>query len=153
MSGWPAGGDARWRLRRQTELELLDQKEEFWLGLSVACQQQLAPVGRRQMDIDHLDGGKLLESASRSQSRRQSVAILGCVQHSTPMAWYPGQGTYRHCRTGAVLRSIDLSDSEARTGFPAYPPRRSTQSARRRTGEENTARLMSRVTRERCEVV
>ena len=73
MIGQPAGGDAWWRLRRQTELELLDQKQEFWLGLSVACQQQFAPVGGWQMDIDHLDGGELLERAPRGQSRCQSL--------------------------------------------------------------------------------
>ena len=73
MTGKPGGCDAWWRLRRQTELELLDQKLEFWLGLSVACQQHLAPVGGWQMDIDHLDGGELLESTARGQSRRQSM--------------------------------------------------------------------------------
>ena len=46
---------------------------EFWLGLCVACQQQLTPVGGWQMDIDHLDGGELLESTARSQSRRQCM--------------------------------------------------------------------------------
>ena len=35
--------------------------------------QHLAAVGRGQMNIDHLDGGKLLKSAARGQSWRQSV--------------------------------------------------------------------------------
>jgi len=55
--GWPegsalqqvtrdgTGGDARWWLRWQLELELLDQEPEFRLRLGVAGQQQLAPVG------------------------------------------------------------------------------------------------------------
>jgi hypothetical protein len=47
------------------ELELLDQEPEFRVRLGVAGQQQLPPVGCRQMDIDHLDGGELLESAPR----------------------------------------------------------------------------------------
>ena len=55
------------------ELELLDQEPEFRLGLGVAGQQELAPVGRRQMDIDHLDGGELLERAARGQSGRQGM--------------------------------------------------------------------------------
>ena len=63
-----AGGDARWWLWWQLELELLDQEPEFRLRLGVAGQQQLPPVGRRQMNIDHLDGGELLESAPRGQS-------------------------------------------------------------------------------------
>ena len=78
--GWPersalqqvardgGGGDARWWLWWQLELELLDQEPEFWLRLGVAGQQQLAPVGCRQMNIDHLDGGEFLESAPRGQS-------------------------------------------------------------------------------------
>jgi hypothetical protein len=70
-TGWSAGCDPRCRLRRQIELELLAQKLEFWSGLSVACQQQLAPVGRWQMNIDHLDGGELIQSTARSQSGRQ----------------------------------------------------------------------------------
>ena len=68
-----AGGDARWWLWWQLELELLDQEPEFRLRLGVAGQQQLPPVGRRQMNIDHLDGGKLFESAPRSQSWRQRM--------------------------------------------------------------------------------
>jgi hypothetical protein len=51
-----AGGDARWWLWWQLELQLLDQEPEFWLRLGVAGQQQLPPVGRRQMNIDHLVG-------------------------------------------------------------------------------------------------
>jgi len=51
----------------------VDQKLEFWLGLSVACQQQFAPVGGWQTEIDHLDGGELLESTARGQSRRQCM--------------------------------------------------------------------------------
>jgi hypothetical protein len=63
----------RCRLRGQTEFELLDQKLEFWLGLSVACQQHLAAVGRGQMNIDHLDGGELLKTTARDQSWRQGM--------------------------------------------------------------------------------
>src|ERR1700723_3729880 len=68
-----AGGDAGWWLWWQLEPELLDQEPEFRLRLGVAGQQQLPPVGRRQMNIDHLDGGKLFESAPRSQSWRQRM--------------------------------------------------------------------------------
>src|SRR6202051_5256458 len=83
--GWPersalqqvaragAGGDARWWLWWQLELELLDQEPEVWLWLGGAGQQQLPSVGRRQMHIDHLDGGELLERAARGQSRCQNL--------------------------------------------------------------------------------
>ncbi len=69
------GGDGdfwRW-LGRELELELVDQKLEFRFGLGVAGQQQLAPIGRRQMDIDHLHGGELLHSATRGQPRREGM--------------------------------------------------------------------------------
>jgi hypothetical protein len=73
MASDGAGGDAGWWLWWQLEPELLDREPEFQLRLGVAGQQQLPPVGRRQMNIDHLDGGKLFESAPRSQSWRQRM--------------------------------------------------------------------------------
>ena len=39
-------------------------------GLGVARQRQMAPVGGRQMDIDHLQGGELLQDRPRRESRR-----------------------------------------------------------------------------------
>ena len=39
-------------------------------GLGVARQRQMPPVGGRQMDIDHLQGGELLQDGPRRQSRR-----------------------------------------------------------------------------------
>ena len=72
-AGNGGGGDfGRW-LIRQLELELPDQKLGFRLGLGVAGQQQLAPIGRRQMDIDHLHGGELLQGATHGQPRRQGM--------------------------------------------------------------------------------
>src|ERR1700676_1645759 len=41
--------------------------------MGVAGEQDLAPIGGRQMDIDHLDGGELVERAARGQPRRQSM--------------------------------------------------------------------------------
>ena len=67
------GGDFGRRLRRQLQLELLDQQLEFRLGLGVAGQQQLASISGRQMDIDHLDGGEFLQCAARGQPGRQGV--------------------------------------------------------------------------------
>ena len=67
-----SGNFGRW-LRRQLELELPDQKLEFLLRLGVSRQPQLSTVGRRQMDIDHLHGGELLQNAACGQSRRQRV--------------------------------------------------------------------------------
>ena len=74
---WVAGNcegcDPRWWLWRQLELELLDQEPEFRFRLGVTGHQHLSPVGCRQMNIDHLDGGKLLESAPCGQSWCQGM--------------------------------------------------------------------------------
>jgi hypothetical protein len=61
------GGDSRRWLRRQLKFELLDQKLELGLGLGIAGQPELPPIGRRQMNIDHLDGGEFLQSAACGQ--------------------------------------------------------------------------------------
>ena len=61
------------------ELELVDQELEFGFWLGVARQYQLASVSGRHMDVDHLDGGKLLDGAARAQPRRQRMqAALQC---------------------------------------------------------------------------
>ena len=60
-------------MRRQGEFELVDQELQFGLGLGVAGQHDLAPVGGRQMDVDHLDGCELFQRAARGQSRRERV--------------------------------------------------------------------------------
>src|SRR5215469_7828647 len=46
---------------------------ELGFGLGVASEHQLATVGGRQMHIDHLHSGKLLQHAARRQPRRQRV--------------------------------------------------------------------------------
>jgi len=63
------GGGLRW----QAELEPVDQKLEFGFGVSVTGEPDLAPVGGRQMNIDHLDGGELFQRTARGQPGRQSM--------------------------------------------------------------------------------
>jgi hypothetical protein len=55
------------------ESGLLDQELEFRLRLCVAGQQQLPSAGRRQMDIDQLDGGRrgMQTAPKRVQATRQ----------------------------------------------------------------------------------
>ena len=67
------GGDPRWWLGRQIELELMDQEPEFRLRLSVTSEQQLAPIGGRQTNVDHLNGGELLESTAGGETWRQRM--------------------------------------------------------------------------------
>ena len=66
-------GDSGRRLGWQAELEPVDEKLQFGLRVGVAGQQDLSPVGGRQMDIDHLDGGELFERAASGQPGRQGV--------------------------------------------------------------------------------
>ena len=51
-------------------------------GLGVARQRQMPPVRGRQMDIDHLQGGELLQDGPRRQSRRawSSQVFQGHIQ-------------------------------------------------------------------------
>ena len=67
------GGDPRWRLGRQLQLELADQEQQLGFRLGVAGQHEFAAVRGREMNVDHLDGGKLFEGAARGQPRRQRV--------------------------------------------------------------------------------
>jgi len=74
------GGDSgRW-LRRQAELELADEELEFGFGVGVAGKHDLAPIGCREMDIDHLDCSEFLDGAARGQPRarawRRRVSVI-----------------------------------------------------------------------------
>jgi hypothetical protein len=52
---------------------LVGQQLQLGLGLGVAGQHDLAPVVRRQMDVDHLDAGELFQPTARGQSWREGV--------------------------------------------------------------------------------
>jgi hypothetical protein len=67
------GGDLGRRLRRQSEPQTVDQQLQLGLGLSVTRQHDLAAVGGRQMNVDHLNGGKFFQCAACCESRRQRV--------------------------------------------------------------------------------
>ena len=45
--------------------------------MGIAREPDFAPVGGRQMDIDHLDGSELFQSASSGQARRQGMEAAG----------------------------------------------------------------------------
>jgi hypothetical protein len=49
------------------------EEREFGLRFGIEGQQQLAAVGCRDMQIDHLHGGELFDGAARRQPRRQRV--------------------------------------------------------------------------------
>ena len=67
------GGDpGRW-LGRQLEFELVDQELQLGFRLGVAGEDELPTVRGREMNIDHLDGGKLLDSTACGQPGRQRM--------------------------------------------------------------------------------
>src|SRR5229473_4416559 len=60
-SGPLRGGDARRWLRRQIELELLEQQLLVGIELSIAAEDQHASVGCREVHVEHLHRGHLVE--------------------------------------------------------------------------------------------
>ena len=57
----------------QLELQLVEQQRELGFGLGIAGESELAAVGNRQVQIDHLHGGELLDDAARREARCQGV--------------------------------------------------------------------------------
>src|SRR6266849_11184645 len=60
-SGPLRGRDARRWLRRQIELELLEQQLLVGIELSIAAEDQHASVGCREVHVEHLRRGHLVE--------------------------------------------------------------------------------------------
>jgi hypothetical protein len=58
------------------QAQLLEQQLLVLVGLGVAAEGECPPVGGRQVNIDHLDGGELLERGTRGQARRQDPQAL-----------------------------------------------------------------------------
>ena len=56
-----SGGYSRWWLRRESKIESFHEKSLVWVGLGVTGQDQGAAIGGREMDIEHLDAGELIE--------------------------------------------------------------------------------------------
>src|SRR6266849_9257215 len=69
------GGDARRRLGRQIELELGHQELLFGVEFSVAAQDQHAAIGGREVDVEHLDGGELVEYGPWSKAGGQRLKL------------------------------------------------------------------------------
>ena len=72
MSGLRLGDPGR-RLRRQAELELLQQELMIFFGLCVAGEDEGPPVRGGEVNVQHLDGGELLKHGAGRQPRRQRV--------------------------------------------------------------------------------
>src|SRR5882672_2734317 len=65
--------DARGWLGRQVELESFHQKLLVCVQFGVAAQDQRAAIGGREVDVEHLDGGELVEHGPRGEAWRQRL--------------------------------------------------------------------------------
>ena len=52
---------------RQRHAEPIEENPLVGSGLGVAAEGQRAPVGGREVDVEHLDGDKLVEHGSRGE--------------------------------------------------------------------------------------
>ena len=67
-TGHFVGGDLGRGLRRQRQVELLQEYLHFFLRLRVAGQDHGASVGRGQMHVHHLHPVKLFQHGARGQT-------------------------------------------------------------------------------------
>ena len=67
------GGDPRWRLRGQLQIQPVEQQSLVGLGLGVTTQDEGAAVGGRQVHIDHLDGDEFLQGRPWGQPQREGA--------------------------------------------------------------------------------
>src|SRR5215471_18755351 len=68
-------GDARWRLGRQIKFQVLHEKLLVGVQFGVAAQDQRAAVGGWEVDVEHLDGGKLVEHGPRGEPGGQRFEL------------------------------------------------------------------------------
>src|SRR6266852_8395467 len=93
--------DARWRLGRQIELESLHEKLLVGVQFSVAAQDQCAAIGGREVDVEHLDGGELVEHGPRGEAGGQRLE-LGVQRYVQAI----GQKGDEDVRFDAVLKLV-----------------------------------------------
>ena len=71
------GGYSGGRLGRQGQVHAVEQQAKLGLGFGVAREDDLTPVGGRQMDIDHLHGGELCQRAAGGEAGSEAVQASG----------------------------------------------------------------------------
>ena len=71
------GGDFGGRLGRQDQVHSVDEEAQVGLGVGGAGEDNLAPVGCGQMDIDHLHGGELCQRASGAEAGSEAMQTAG----------------------------------------------------------------------------
>src|SRR5215472_12261352 len=78
MSMDDRGADARRRLRRQIEIKPLHQELLLGAQFGVAGQDQFAAISGREMNVEHLDCGELVDYRSWCKAGRQRLEL--CAQ-------------------------------------------------------------------------
>src|SRR5580704_14908325 len=75
-------GDAWWRLGGQAKVELLEEHLEIGVWLGVPCEDEGAPIGGGEVDVEHLDSGKLVEHGAWCEAAGQGpeAGAQGCVE-------------------------------------------------------------------------
>ena len=68
-------GDAGRRLRRHIKLQALHQKLLVGVQFSVAAKDQLTAIGGGEVDVEHLDGGELVEHGPRREAGGQRLEL------------------------------------------------------------------------------
>ena len=91
------------------ETQLLEEDFLVGLGLGVAAQDQGASIGGWEVNIEHLDGGELVEDGARGQprSQRTQTGTQGNVQavgeNATKM--WASMRSWRRWKMGRKQRS------------------------------------------------
>ena len=71
------GGDLWGWLRGEVEAQSREQQPQLGLGLGVTREHDLTAIGNRDLDVEHLHTGELVEHAARRQARRVRSQLLG----------------------------------------------------------------------------
>ena len=87
------GGDSRRRLGRQGEAKPFQQESLVRVGFGVATQDQGAAIGGREVDIEHLDAGELVEHRTRGETRCQRLEL--CPQGDVQAIGHKGDEDMR----------------------------------------------------------
>ena len=70
-----SGSDSWWGLGGQSKTEPFHEKSLIWIWLGVTAQDQGSTIVGREMNIEHLDAGELIEHGARGETRRQRFEL------------------------------------------------------------------------------
>jgi hypothetical protein len=134
-----ACAEARWRLARQLQFQLLDEQLGIGGRLCVAWQNQPALIDSRDPDVDHLDLCQLLLHRRRRQSRGvQQEALLQVLCSQRPQA---ASSLHSGCRYVAGEREPATVRAGQASGQRKPDPRRQAPRHRQRRHAQQTQEI------------